>query len=47
MGFRGALTLARTLVRLFRSRRGNIGVMTALLIVPLVGVTAMGTEGAG
>src|SRR5581483_1270867 len=47
MIFRGARTPARGLLRFIRGCRGNIGVMVALLIVPLVGATAMGTEAAG
>ena len=45
--FRVARRLLPALSRLIGDRRGNIGVMTALLIVPLVGALGMATEASG
>jgi Flp pilus assembly protein TadG len=39
--------LLRGLHRLFRDSRGNIGVMTAILIIPVVGALGLATEASG
>jgi uncharacterized membrane protein len=44
--YRALRNLLRAATRLVLNRRGNIGVLTAVLVVPIGGALAVGTEGA-